>query len=292
MCSSTGMTWLGSANPMKSARDQPRALVDQLVERVLAVGARLAPEDLPGERGDRGAVAAHRLAVALHRQLLQVGGQPVQVLAVGQHGVRLRAEEVDVPDVEQALDDRQVLLERRGAEVPVDGVHAREELAELLLADRDHEGEADRGVDRVAPAHPVPEAEHVGLVDAERRDLLGVRRHRHEVLGDRLLARRRARRAASRGRRAALVSVSRVVNVLDETMNSVVAGSRSRSASETSVGSMLETKRIVRSRSRVVLQRLVGHDGAEVRAADADVDDGRGSARRCGPSTPRTGRRR
>ena len=30
------------------ARDQPRALVDQLVEGVLAVGARLAPEDRPG----------------------------------------------------------------------------------------------------------------------------------------------------------------------------------------------------------------------------------------------------
>ena len=46
----------------------------------------------------------------------------------------------------------------------------------------------------------------------------------------------------------ALVSVSSVVNVLDETMTSVDAGSRSRSASETSVGSMLETNRIVRSR--------------------------------------------
>ena len=34
-------------------RDQPGALVDQLVERVLAVGAGLAPEHLAGLRGDR-----------------------------------------------------------------------------------------------------------------------------------------------------------------------------------------------------------------------------------------------
>ncbi len=47
----------------------------------------------------------------------------------------------------------------------------------------------------------------------------------------------------------ALVSVSSVVNVLDETTTSVLAGSRSRSASDTSVGSMLETNRIVMSRS-------------------------------------------
>ena len=44
----------------------------------------------------------------------------------------------------------------------------------------------------------------------------------------------------------ALVSVSRVVNVLDATMNSVVAGSRSAVFSYTSVGSMLETKRACR----------------------------------------------
>ena len=47
----------------------------------------------------------------------------------------------------------------------------------------------------------------------------------------------------------ALVSVSWVVKVFDETMNSVVAGSRSRTASVTSVGSMFETNRKVSVRS-------------------------------------------
>ena len=46
----------------------------------------------------------------------------------------------------------------------------------------------------------------------------------------------------------ALVIVSSVVNVFEETMNSVSAGSRSRVASAMSVPSTLETNRNVRSR--------------------------------------------
>ena len=72
---------------------------------------------------------------------------------------------------------------------------------------------------------------------------------------------------------SALVSVSSVPKVFDETMNSVSSASRSRVASTKSVESTFETKRKVRSRSRVVAQRLVGHHRAEVGAADADVDD-------------------
>ena len=47
----------------------------------------------------------------------------------------------------------------------------------------------------------------------------------------------------------ALVIVSSVVKVFEETMNSVSAGSRSRTASAKSVPSTLETKRNVRPRS-------------------------------------------
>src|SRR6185437_14610016 len=54
----------------------------------------------------------------------------------------------------------------------------------------------------------------------------------------------------------ALVSVSSVVKVFDATMKSVVAGSKSATFAIRSAGSTLETNR------------------AEVRAADADVDDG------------------
>src|SRR5690606_40434067 len=76
---------------------EPGALVQQLVEGVLAVGARLAPEDLPGGGGDGGAVGAHGLAVGFHRQLLQVGGKTGEIVRIGQHRPGFRAEEVRVP---------------------------------------------------------------------------------------------------------------------------------------------------------------------------------------------------
>src|SRR5674536_257901 len=65
-------------------RDQLGALMDELVERMLPVRAGLAPEDLAGRGRDRLAVSAYALAVRLHRQLLQVRGEAVQVLRVGQ----------------------------------------------------------------------------------------------------------------------------------------------------------------------------------------------------------------
>ena len=90
------------------ARDQPRALVNQLIERVLAVGARLAPFDRTAVVVERAALAIDALAVALHVELLQIGGQAQQVLVVGQHRVALRAEEIRIPDAEQPERERQV----------------------------------------------------------------------------------------------------------------------------------------------------------------------------------------
>ena len=57
------------------AGDQLGAPVDQLVEGVLAVGARLTPDDGAGLVVDRVAVAIHVLAVGLHVALLEVGGK-------------------------------------------------------------------------------------------------------------------------------------------------------------------------------------------------------------------------
>ena len=56
-------------------------------------------------------------------------------------------------------------------------------------------------------------------------------------------------------------------------MNSVSAGSRSWVASAKSVPSTFETKRKSSDAVAVVLERLVGHDRAQVGAADADIDD-------------------
>ena len=115
--------------------DHAGALMDQLVESVLAVGARLAPEDLARGGGDGAAVPADVLAVGLHGELLQIGREAMQVLVIGQHGMALGAEEVHVPDVEQAHERDDVLLERSLGERAVDGTEALEEGLEALTAE-------------------------------------------------------------------------------------------------------------------------------------------------------------
>ena len=135
----------------------------------------------------------------------------------------------------------------------------------------DGERQADARPDRVAAADPVPEAEHAVGLDAEGGDLVELGRHRGEMIGDRRL--RRARRRSRRARSAALVIVSWVVKVFEETMNSVRAGSSPRSVSAMSAPSTLETKCARRFGRREGRERPRRHRRAEVRAADADVDD-------------------
>ena len=164
-------------------RNHHSALVQQLIEGMLAVGAGLAPEDLTGVGGHGAAVPADMLAVGLHGELLQVGREAVQVLAVRQHGVALGTEEVDVPDIEQAHQRDGVVLERGVAEVLVDGVEALEELLEALGTEHDDQRQAHGGVNGIAAADPVPETEGVGGVDAEGLDLVECGGDSDEVLG-------------------------------------------------------------------------------------------------------------
>ena len=171
---------IGEGNEI--GRDHHGALVQQLVEGVLTVGAGLAPEDLTGVGGHGAAVPADMLAVGLHGELLQVGRETMQVLAVRQHGVALGTEEVDVPDVEQAHQRNGIVLERRVAEVLVDSVEALEELLEALGTEHDDQRQAHGGVDGVAAADPVPEAEGVGGVDTEGLNLLECGGNGDEVL--------------------------------------------------------------------------------------------------------------
>ena len=51
--------------------------------------------------------------------LLEVGGEAVHVLVVGQYGVGLGVEEVDVPDAQQRQQNGSVLVQGSGAEVVV-----------------------------------------------------------------------------------------------------------------------------------------------------------------------------
>src|SRR5215471_10631471 len=117
--------------------------MDQLIERMLTVGTRLSPKDRPGIVIDLRAIERDVLAVALHGELLEVRGKPLQILFVGQYGKGLRAEEIIVPDADQAHEYRQIALERRRAEMLVHLTEAAEHGVEIVRPDRQHGREAD-----------------------------------------------------------------------------------------------------------------------------------------------------
>ena len=172
--------------------DEAGALVDELVERVLPVGAGLAPEDLAGVGGDRAPVPAHRLAVGLHGELLQIGGESVQLLGVGEDRVRLGTEEVRVPDVRQTHENGHVEASGRVAHMLVHRVEAGEQIAEHGGSECDGQRQAYRRIHRVAAADPVPEPERVRpgrcrtprpCRGPSRRRRSGVRRRRSSPVG-------------------------------------------------------------------------------------------------------------
>ena len=167
----------------KIAGNELRALVDELIKSMLAVGARLAPDDGAGGIVHETAVRGHGLAVAFHVALLKIGGEPRQILVVGQDGVGLGAEVVAVPDAEQAHDDRDIFLQRRGAEMLVGHERPFEKLLEVVEADGQGDGKPDGRPQGIPAAHPVPEHEHVGRIDAEFGHGLGVGGKGHEMLG-------------------------------------------------------------------------------------------------------------
>ena len=64
------------------ARDEFRALVNELIEGVLAVGARFSPDDLPSGVIDAISFAIDAFSVAFHIALLEVGGETTHILVV------------------------------------------------------------------------------------------------------------------------------------------------------------------------------------------------------------------
>jgi hypothetical protein len=64
------------------AWNESRALMNQLVERMLAVGAGLAPVDRADIVVDSAAIELDVFAVALHRQLLEISGKSLEILFV------------------------------------------------------------------------------------------------------------------------------------------------------------------------------------------------------------------
>ena len=73
-------------------RDQSRALMNQLIKGMLAVGSRFTPVDGTGLVVGLDSVQGDVFAVALHGQLLKIGRKSLQILVVGQdrHGPERR----------------------------------------------------------------------------------------------------------------------------------------------------------------------------------------------------------
>src|SRR6266581_3180174 len=134
----------GLTEPDEIARDQLGPLVDELVERMLAVGSGLPPDNRPRLVVHPPALQVDALPIALHIELLEVGRQTSKVIVIGQDRHGFSTEEVVIPDANQPQEDRQVALKRSGAEMFIHCVEASEHLAKLLRANSDHQGKADR----------------------------------------------------------------------------------------------------------------------------------------------------
>ena len=115
----------------KIDRDHFGALVQQLEEGVLAVGARLAEDDRAGGARRGRAVARHALAVRLHVELLEIGRKTAEALVVGNDGLGGKAPDIAVPDADQAHQDGNIVRQRRVAEMLVHIVPAAQEFLEM-----------------------------------------------------------------------------------------------------------------------------------------------------------------
>ena len=102
--------------------------MDELIERMLSVRARFAPIDRARCRRVHRCLPLdlHVFAVALHRELLQIGGKTFEVLLVRQHGDGLRSEEIVSTKAESSpMSTGTFLRKRRGAEMFVHLVETR-----------------------------------------------------------------------------------------------------------------------------------------------------------------------
>ena len=99
--------------------------MDQLIERMLAVGARFAPIDRSGLIINLRPAERYVLTVALHGQLLKVCGEPFQILLIRQYGHGLRIEKRVVPDHQKPHQHGQIAFKGRRAEVFIHRMETR-----------------------------------------------------------------------------------------------------------------------------------------------------------------------
>ena len=217
--------------------------MDELVERVLPVGAGLAPDDRPRRVVRRSRRPGGRRACRCSPCRLAGNTRRSGACTGRTAGWRASAApkkfEYQMPSMARmtgAFFSSGAVRKCSSIAWPPASISSK-----LSIPIDQRDGEPDRAPERVAPADPVPELEHVLGSMPNFFDLLGRGRDRDEVLRDRRLVARAASTSHARAVRA-FISVSCVVNVLDATMKSVLSGSRLASVSARCVPSTFETK--------------------------------------------------
>ena len=166
------------------AGDELGPLMNDLVKRMLAIGTRLSPIDWAGLTDDLGPLKCDVLAIALHRQLLEISREALQVLIIRKDRHSLCIKKVVVPNTQKPHEYRQVAFERGSAEMLVHLVETVEHRPEIFGANGDHRRKANRRVHGVAPADPIPKLEHICGVDAELSHFPDVGRYGDEMPGN------------------------------------------------------------------------------------------------------------
>ena len=162
-------------------RDHPRALMDQLVKRMLPVGPGFAPDNRAGVDRQIASVHRHGLTVALHLQLLEIGGQPGKAVVIWQNRARCMAQPLIVPNANQRQQNGHILVQLCGLEMTVHRLPAAQECFEAVSAQRNHQRKANRPPHRIAPANPILKAKNTLRRNTPFRRRFGVGRQRDEA---------------------------------------------------------------------------------------------------------------
>src|SRR5690606_28882604 len=165
------------------ARNQLGTLVDELIKGMLAVGARLAPNDGAGLVIHRIAFAVHVFAVTFHIALLEVRRKPMQILVVGEDSLCFGVEKVVVPHAKQRHDNRDVLFKRRFPEMGVARVGPLEQLLEVFVTDAEYNGKSDSTPQRIPAAYPIPKLEHILRIDTKVGNGFSIGGEGYEMFG-------------------------------------------------------------------------------------------------------------
>lgn len=196
----------------------------------------------------------------------------MKVLVIGEKQLSLSTVKIVVPDADGGQDNREILLQGSLPEVLVHSVSALEELLKVIISNNESNRQSDGTPKGVSSADPIPELEHILLRDTEGGNGLGVCTEGDEMLGDMSLV--------FGGLEEPVSSALGIGNCFlssegfagdDEERGLGVTNPQSLSE----MGSVDVRDEVGREVPLGVgLESLGNHDGAQVRTADTNVDDG------------------